>query len=226
MVHQIGIDGNICGVARMTEQCDVHDICLEVFGGVAAMVSHDLKNTLAIINENAGLLDDLALMAGDDGVPTERVQVAAAKVAQQVVRSNAIIKNLNRFAHSGDAPVARGAVGDIMQLMAELTTRRAAMHNIQVTVRCDRNHQVELALVHLEALCYLLLLHIYTTAAAGTTVTITSHQESSGLAIRFAVMLPESDTDEFPGPKERALLAVLQGHCKVGGDGVILTLPG
>ncbi|MFV0436330.1 MAG: hypothetical protein ACK5PS_02905 [Desulfopila sp.] len=208
----------------MTEQYDVEKVCLEVSAGVTAMVTHDLKNTLAIINENAGLLDDLAIMADDGGVPVERVQGAAGKVAQQVGRSNAIIKNLNRFAHSGDVPVGRGAVGDIVQLMVDLTTRRAAMQNIQVAVRCGQEHQIELPLLPFEALCYLVLLYIYQNGAAGTVVEISSQAASEGMVLRFATTLAAGDGDVFPGPKEQVLLTMLQGRCQVDADGVLLTL--
>ncbi|SHO49128.1 sensor histidine kinase [Desulfopila aestuarii] len=204
----------------------VDGLCLQVFGAISAMVSHDLKNTLAIINENAGLLDDLALMSGDSGVPAERVQKAAAKVAQQVTRSNTIIKNLNRFAHSGDAPVARAAVSDILQLMADLTTRKAAMRSMTVMVQSDPDHQVELGLFQLEALCYQILVHLYTVAIAGTAVTITSHVSDEGLVIRFAVHTSDlSSLGVFPGKEERVLLEALQGRCVVDEDAVLLTLP-
>ena len=35
---------------------------LQFFGEITASNSHEIKNILAIINENAGLLEDLALM--------------------------------------------------------------------------------------------------------------------------------------------------------------------
>jgi len=210
----------------MHDADNVDSLCLQVFGAISAMVSHDLKNTLAIINENAGLLDDLALMSGDSGVPAERVQKAAAKVAQQVTRSNTIIKNLNRFAHSGDAPVARAAVGDILLLMADLTTRKAAMRSMTVTVQCDPSHEVELALFQLEALCYQILVYLYTFATSGTTITITSHLSAEGLVVRFAAkMMADTGGGEFPGKREQVLAQALQGRCVVHEDAVLLTLP-
>jgi len=205
---------------------NVDRICLQVFGAVSAMVSHDLKNTLAIMNENAGLLDDLALMSGDSGVQAERVQKAAGKVTQQVARSNAIIKNLNRFAHSGDTPTARAAVGDVMQLMADLTTRKAAMRNVTVAIQCDPGHQVDMALFQLEALCYQILAYLYSVAVAGTAITVTSHSSEAGLVIRFAAkMQADTGVAMIPGKSEQVMLEALQARCAVHEDGVLLTLP-
>ena len=37
---------------------------LKFFGKMSATISHEINNALAIINENAGLLQDFTLMAG------------------------------------------------------------------------------------------------------------------------------------------------------------------
>ncbi len=59
----------------MKNTYEVDALCVEVFSRISAAVSHEIKNTLSIINENAGLLSDLALMAGEDGgVPTGHLQ--------------------------------------------------------------------------------------------------------------------------------------------------------
>ena len=40
---------------------------LQFFGRMSASISHEIKNVLAIINENAGLLEDFSLMADRGG---------------------------------------------------------------------------------------------------------------------------------------------------------------
>ncbi len=215
------------GAAAMSDTLDAHGLCLQAFAGISAMVSHDLKNTLAIINENAGLLDDLALMAGESAsVPSERVQGVAAKIAQQVVRSNTIIKNLNRFAHSGDAPVARAALGELLELMAALTARKAAMRNLTVSVECDPGHQVELAVFQLEALVYLILLVLYSKAAAGSTITVGSRQISDGMVLCFqAQWAEEGGIEGLTDSRIATLLQALHARCEMVGGAVELTMP-
>lgn len=101
---------------------------LRCFGAVSASISHELKNALAIINENAGLLEDLSRMA-QNGRPLapERLQVLAANVTRQVRRADALIKHMNQFAHSVDAPVACCDLEDVLSLAAALNSRMAAM---------------------------------------------------------------------------------------------------
>ena len=70
---------------------------LQFFGRISASISHELKNVLAIVNENAGLLEDLTLMA-DRGQPIDpaRLKIMAATVQKQIGRADEILKKMNR----------------------------------------------------------------------------------------------------------------------------------
>ena len=86
------------------EKSTTDRLCVQVFAKISASISHEIKNTLSIINENAGLLEDFAQMAEEGtGVAVERVRAVTKTIAKQVDRSNIIMKNLNRFAHSADS---------------------------------------------------------------------------------------------------------------------------
>ncbi len=91
---------------------------IEFFGRMTASISHEIKNTLAIVNENAGLLGDLALLM-DKGRPLspERLTTLAGNIRRQVQRADDIIRRLNRFAHSAHEPAASVDLG--LQLLAE-----------------------------------------------------------------------------------------------------------
>ncbi len=64
---------------------------LRFFGQVIASVTHDIKNSLATINENAGLLTDHATMAAR-GRPLdpEKVNVLAMRIMDQVKRADGL----------------------------------------------------------------------------------------------------------------------------------------
>lgn len=49
------------------EKSNTDRACVLVFAKISAAISHEIKNTLSIINENAGLLEDYAQMAEDGG---------------------------------------------------------------------------------------------------------------------------------------------------------------
>lgn len=74
------------------------------FGEITASISHELKNSLAIVNENAGLLEDMVHLQEKTGKPLnfERLFKLSLDLQRQIDRADSIIKNLNVFAHSVD----------------------------------------------------------------------------------------------------------------------------
>jgi signal transduction histidine kinase len=70
---------------------DSHALAIEgirFFGEISASISHEIKNVLAIINENAGLLQDMIMM-NEKGLPLnpERLSKLAHSISGQVARA-------------------------------------------------------------------------------------------------------------------------------------------
>jgi hypothetical protein len=103
------------------------------FGRIGASVSHELKNVLAVINEQAGLLDDLSRLAAR-GMPLDpdRLALAAACLLKQVRRGDAILGHLNRFAHTADVPRREVSLAETAALVAALSQRQAAMRQVSL----------------------------------------------------------------------------------------------
>jgi len=106
---------------------------LQFFGKVSASISHEIKNTLAIINENAGLLGDLSAMM-DRGMPMdpERLKKVAETIQNQVRRADGIVKRMNRFAHSVDEPLKEVDLSRMVDLLIAIADRLAQMKDIVV----------------------------------------------------------------------------------------------
>ncbi len=104
---------------------------LQFFGKMSASISHEIKNVLAIINENAGLLEDFTLMA-EKGRPVdmERFKTVAGKIRGQVGRADGIVKNLNRFAHSADHFSGEIDLNESLGFVVALSERFAAMAGV------------------------------------------------------------------------------------------------
>jgi C4-dicarboxylate-specific signal transduction histidine kinase len=113
---------------------------LQFFGKMTASISHEIKNVLAVINENAGLLDDLALMA-DRGVAIQpqRLHDMSRTVMKHVSRADAIVKNMNRLAHSVDESTKAIDLNDILETLVALSDRFASRRD--VAVRSKRNQE-------------------------------------------------------------------------------------
>ncbi|WP_461209277.1 sensor histidine kinase [Desulfocurvus sp. DL9XJH121] len=108
---------------------------LAFFGAICASVSHELKNSLAMINENAGLMQDLLAMA-ERGRPLDSAMLAIAseRIARHVAKANQVIGNLNRFAHLADHPVLAVDLAEDAALAVALHGRLAAQREVELTL--------------------------------------------------------------------------------------------
>ena len=111
------------------------DAALQFFGKMSAANAHEIKNALAIINENAGLLSDLVSMA-KQGSPLslERLKRLAETIAQQVARADEIAKSTNRFAHSVDKAHGPADLGQSLALVKTMAMRFATKRHIDIEV--------------------------------------------------------------------------------------------
>lgn len=138
---------------------DDKNLDIEFFGTVAASISHDINNRLAVINENAGLVEDLLSLSerGQDLNP-ERLQQIVTKVKDNVSRANTIVKTLNRFAHSADHPVVAVDLQDAVVLAVSLFRRKAEMRDVSVVVDTgDTGTTINTSLYHLLNLLWICL---------------------------------------------------------------------
>ena len=110
------------------------------FGKMTASISHEIKNVLAIINENAGLLDDFSAMA-DQGMAIDpaRLKKMAGALANQVGRADGILKNMDQFAHSIDKTIIDVDLNEIIKLLIALADRFAAMRSVAVETDLSEN---------------------------------------------------------------------------------------
>ncbi|MBW2356436.1 MAG: hypothetical protein JRF23_06660 [Deltaproteobacteria bacterium] len=120
----------------MTQATDGAQLAaLRFMGKVVAAFSHDFKNSLAIINENAGLLKDLTAMAGS-GRPLDpgRFETLADRIGQQVQRADEMTRQINCFAHSMDKTAQEVDLSEMLALAAALSRRPAALQRVVLEV--------------------------------------------------------------------------------------------
>ncbi len=210
----------------MNRKDEINEICLKVFGKVSATVSHELKNTLSIINENAGLLDDLASMAEQQGgMEPQRVETAASTIMRQVSRSNIIIQNLNKYAHSGDTPTTLADLNEVLSLVISLTARHAAMKNIEVDFTCPSNLKIRMPLLSLESLLYMVLCRLYMASAEGSMMRLEAVAVPQGVMIRLPVDSAGFVSEEYRTTEEDALAEHIGASFVKEGDKLSLLLP-
>ncbi|MFZ0242124.1 MAG: hypothetical protein WAL90_10800 [Desulfobacterales bacterium] len=177
-----------------------HDVPgLRFFGRVTAAVTHDIKNSLATINENAGLLTDLAAMAAR-GKPLdpERVNALALRIMDQVKRADGLLKSMNRFAHSVDDTIKKVDLNESLQLLADLSVRQAAMCGATLVVQPSPTPvEVETSPFGLLNALFACLEVAMTVAGRGSSIDLRPEKTGAGACVHFgplpAVAIPDPD---------------------------------
>ena len=204
---------------------------LQFFGRISASISHEIKNVLAIVNENAGLLEDYSIMA-EEGMPLDpaRLKKMASTVMSQVSRADEITKNMNRLAHSTDDTIATVELKEIIELFMALTDRLTAMRKITVEPKLSGNPmKIKTSPFFLMDLLWLCLEFAMEASGDIKQVELITEQTKNGAKIRFKRLAGLSVTPKQTFPSERAncLLGLLEADMTVdaGGGEISLKLP-
>jgi signal transduction histidine kinase len=198
----------------MTDKSDLTgEAGLQFFGRMSASISHELKNALAIIKENAGLLSDYIHMMGKGmSVEPDRFDKIAGRIEAQTRRADAIIRNLNQFAHSVDIPSKSLDLNDILELLVALHRRPAAMRQVELAPRvAEAAVMVTANPFLLLNLLGLMLAHALHAVPAGGIMTLAVDVVESEAEFRFQDLRNFADLPaaHFPGEHENALLTAL-----------------
>ncbi|MBA3036830.1 MAG: sensor histidine kinase [Desulfobacterium sp.] len=198
----------------MVLKTDIYgDNALKFFGNMTASISHEVNNVLAIINENAGLLGDLCAMA-ERGHPVDpgRIKTASQKIINQVQRGDAIIKNLNKFAHSVDEPDCDVNISDIIFLISGLSERIAVMRGVKLEI----NEKADPVIVTSNPFLLITLIWFFldfamSVAGKKKTVYLNAEKKQDKAVITFSNLegLAGIQTDKFPGEREQKFLTAL-----------------
>ncbi len=209
----------------------ISDSGLQFFGKISASISHEIKNALAVINENAGLLDDLTLMA-EKGMPIDpaRLRRLAETVMKQIRRADGIVKNMNTFAHSVDEPIKAVNIVEVLAVMRELSARVAAMRNVTVDLRFSgASVVIQTRPFFLKNAIWLCLDFAMNLAGEQRKITLNPEEDKETVRVRFKGVdrLRNEPPPEFPGEREKPLFDLLNARCLIdaGNAELVLTLP-
>lgn len=211
----------------MTAQYDnVGGSGLQFFGKVTASISHELKNVLAIINENAGLLEDLTF-AARRGTPIDpdRLDRTVGNFTKQIHRADDILRNMNRFAHSVDQFESRVDLHDLAVLVANLAARKAAMGRISLeTTAPPQPVQFDSNPFLLENLIWLCLEMAIASTGAGRTLTLVPEKSASAILLHITGIDGLGGTPEPSAAGLEAVCAALGAKMTTDPAGQTLTL--
>jgi C4-dicarboxylate-specific signal transduction histidine kinase len=216
----------------MTDETDVigrHG--LQFFGKISASISHEIKNVLAVIGENAGLLQDFASLA-ERGHPIEpeRLIRLSKDIMKQVQRADTIMKHLNMLAHSVDNRSATVELGGLVELVTQLCARFTSLKGVTLEKKLPAGPvMVATNPFLLENLIGICIDAATDSAGASKSVMIQVESTELGARIRFSGLKVTAGqaTGLFTSKPELALLAALKAVIEInaGPGELVLTLP-
>ncbi len=192
---------------------------LQFFGQISASISHEIKNVLAIINENAGLLEDLTLMAGR-GKPIDpaRLTRMAATLKRQIGRADTMLKNMNRFAHSVNQTMPTVDLNETLEMIIALTARFAARKNVQVDLQLPRDPpKIQTAPYQLMNLLWLCLDFAMDASGELKQIEVVAEETNDDIRIQLKQLtkLSEMVCNTFPSDYENRLLELLEATLEI-----------
>ena len=174
---------------------------LKFFGKMNASISHEIRNTLAVINENAGLIKDLIKMS-EKGHPLdlERISGRSEKILEQVKRTDGIVDNMNRFAHSVDDTFIKINACEYIEFVIRLSERFANMKGVEIRPELP-SEPIEIATFPFlfENIIYLCIDQAMQHPGEDKTIIISVHKKDDRIQVKFRGISPEIDSmSNFP----------------------------
>jgi len=121
------------------EEQEMTEVMLDFFGRVTASATHEIKNGLAVMNEQSRLAGELLELSRQGReLDPGRLEVLIGRVVDRIGQTDLVVRRLNKFAHSADLGRDRCQAGEVMALMAQMHQRLASTKGVSLTWDPDR----------------------------------------------------------------------------------------
>lgn len=158
-------------------------------GKLTAVITHELRNVLAIIKETSGLAEDVLAMNDQGPSPQgERLSKALSGIGRQVQRGNELIDGLNHLAHTPDTSEAQVQLNDQAAQMSVLAQRIAKQKKVSLeAVPSDANPSTVINPLRLQMTMLAAIECCLEVSTAGASVTIEPGLKDGKPAITFCI---------------------------------------
>ena len=177
---------------------------IALIGKIAAGMTHEMKNVLAIIKESQGLMQDILGLSKDMAIPHEDKFISALeKIQKHVGRGVDMMTQFNRFAHMMDEEHAPLEANEAVELVVFLYQRFARQKQVALTAEtpdgtpCLVTNPIQLLL----ALCTCLD-HCLEHAAAEESITLLPGQKDREVSFQFSISPIKKDQREQEQPTQ------------------------
>jgi nitrogen fixation/metabolism regulation signal transduction histidine kinase len=179
----------------------------EIYGKISASFTHEVKNHLGIMQEQAGLIQDLCRMAEEQGgLDNQKIAGLGGRIIERVGKADALVRRFNAFAHLSDRRTASLELGGLLEMMTGLHERLAAKKPVRLEL-APPGQKIQLTArpAFLAAAIFAVTEKAVADAQAGETIRV--HLEDSADGCRVCLTWQEGVADARSGPDEALLAA-------------------
>ena len=209
---------------------EIGKICAEgfaFFGNSNRLISHELKNILAIISETMGLLDELVELS-ERGVKLTpaRLRSMSDSLLEEIERANAVIRCMNTFAHSVDEFIRDVDLSEVVALAIQLIKLNPVSKAVKIEFMENGSHLIYTSPFFLENLLYHALYFALSAAAAEKHITVLLFADGSNAGVEISGIAPGA-VNTFPTPQTELLVKTLGAEISSDGSSgkIQLVLP-
>jgi len=194
------------------------------FTRVTASVTHEIKNELAVMNEQSHLIQEIIALVQEDRQPDpERLAQLIDRIIARIKRADDSVKRLNTFAHSADEMEKTVDAGIILTFMINISQRLASLKGVNLVAEpIDQAVSLTTSPFLLEEAIFDCLEVTMATAEKGTTITVGLRQTEECVEFVFKGNYP--NTKSFPIGLRANLLQTLGANISSQDHALILSV--
>jgi signal transduction histidine kinase len=182
------------------------------------LISHELKNILAIISETMGLIDELVELA-DNGKKLKpgKLRSLSGSIIEEVERANRIIRSMNTFAHSVDRIIKEVDVGQTVNLMIDVSRLDSASRRTKLRRTDGESCMISTVPLFLERLLSRAIDFSLRSAGPEKEIRVSCRPDADGVRIVFSG-LASGISGGFPAQEENFLAGVSSAKILLDGS--------
>jgi signal transduction histidine kinase len=189
---------------------------LVFFGKISALISHELKNVMAIISEAAGLLEDLTKMA-QEGAPVQldMLRTCSREILEEIHRGFDTIQQMNRFAHSVDDHVKQINLREVITLMIHIAGFLSIAAKVRFDPPLDADPTIVTCPFRLQNLIYQAVVYAFESVGPTGEVRVgITNQENGSVRISFSGLGAQS-LRQFPADDTSKMAASIAAEIRL-----------
>jgi C4-dicarboxylate-specific signal transduction histidine kinase len=163
---------------NMENNKEIEQSKLSFFGSITAASTHEIKNSLAVMNEAIGFIEDIIVMS-EQGMPldNELLKEQLTQLSRQVARSDMMLKKLSWFAHSIDERTEPVYIEELIDNLIELSRHLSRAKKIEVQRGIvDSSVTLDYPSFHLQNIIFTCIASTIATSDGNSIVTISGQK--------------------------------------------------